>query len=190
MKIMEEIRSYVPCNQQEAGDREVILQALETEQDIFTRKNRLAHMCASAWVVNHQRTKVLMAYHNIYQSWAWLGGHADGEEDLRKVALREVSEESGLHSITAVSQEIFSLEVLPVDGHMKHGAYVPAHLHLNVTYLVEADEEETLTGKADENSGTAWFSPEEAVEKSTEPWIREHIYRKLNEKLRCLQKNT
>ena len=65
-----------------------------------------------------------MIYHNIYDSWAWMGGHADGEEDLFKVAEREAKEESGITDIKAISEEIASIEILPVSGHEKKGKYV------------------------------------------------------------------
>ena len=181
--IIEQIRAYHPVNEQEERDKELILHCLNTEKDIFTRENRIAHMTASAWVVNRSRTKVLMVYHNIYHSWSWLGGHADGEEDLLKVALKEVREESGILHVEPVCKEICSLEVLTVDGHIKKGAYVSSHLHLNVTYLLQADDTDTLHIKEDENSNVAWFSPEDAIAASSEPWFREHIYRKLNDRL-------
>lgn len=189
-QLLRQLAAYRPYNEQEAADRALILECLTAHEDIFSRENRLAHMTASAWVVNRARTKVLMAYHNIYHSWSWLGGHADGDADLLAVALREVSEESGLAAQHVRAADaaggIFSLEVLTVDGHEKRGAYVPSHLHLNVTYLVEADEEELLYIKEDENSGVAWFTPEEALAASTEPWFVERIYRKLNEKVQKL----
>ena len=189
-QLLRQLAAYRPYNEQEAADRALILECLTAHEDIFSRENRLAHMTASAWVVNRARTKVLMAYHNIYRSWSWLGGHADGDADLLAVALREVSEESGLAAQHVRAADaaggIFSLEVLTVDGHEKRGAYVPSHLHLNVTYLVEADEEELLYIKEDENSGVAWFTPEEALAASTEPWFVERIYRKLNEKVQKL----
>ena len=181
--IVEQIRSYRAYNEQEERDKELILHCMESEKDIFTRENRLAHMTASAWIVNEDHTKVLMAYHNIYHSWSWLGGHADGETDLLKVALKEAREESGILHVKPVSSEIYSLEVLTVDGHVKKGAYVSSHLHLNVTYLLQADESDRLHIKEDENSNVAWFPLKEAVAASTEPWFQEHIYRKLNEKL-------
>ena len=181
--LTEHIRSYQPMNEQEERDKELILHCLETEKNIFTRQNRLAHMTASAWIVNPERTKVLMAYHNIYHSWSWLGGHADGETDLLKVALKEAREESGIHHVKPVSEQIYSLEVLTVDGHVKRGEYVSSHLHLNVTYLLQAEETDVLHIKEDENSNVGWFSLEDAVAASTEPWFQEHIYRKLNEKL-------
>ena len=182
-RLKEQIRAYRPVNEQEERDKELILRCLETEKDIFTRENHLAHMTASAWIVNEPRTKVLMAYHNIYKSWSWLGGHADGETDLLKVALKEAQEESGIRHVKPVSEKIYSLEVLTVDGHVKKGAYVSSHQHLNVTYLLQAEETDVLHIKEDENSNVAWFPLEEAVAASTEPWFQEHIYCKLNEKL-------
>ena len=71
-----------------------------------------------------------------------------------------------------------------MEGHEKRGKYVPCHLHLNVTYLLEADAGDALRAKPDENSGVKWFTPEGAVEASSEKWFREHIYNKLNEKMR------
>lgn len=67
---------------------------------------------------------------------------------------------------------------------MKRGKYVSSHLHLNVTYLLIADDMNVLTVKPDENSGVKWFTPDGAVEASSEKWFREHIYNKLNEKMR------
>ena len=186
--LISQIEHYQPWNEQEERDKAMILRCLREQEDIFLRENPWAHMTASAWIVNPERSRVMMAYHNIYNSWSWLGGHADGEEDLLKVALKEVQEESGLHLARAVNGEIYSLEVLTVDGHVKRGAYVSSHLHLNVTYLVEASEEEVLTMKPDENSGVSWFGLEEAVMESSELWFREHIYAKLNEKLKSGQK--
>ena len=129
------------------------------------------------------RSQVLMAYHKLYDSWAWLGGHADGDRDLLAVALREVREESGLTDVRPVSEQIYSLEILSVDGHEKWGRYVSSHLHLNVTYLLEADPAAPICPKPDENSRVGWFSPEDAVAASSEPWFRERIYKKLNKKL-------
>ena len=157
MTLMEQLSAYVPYNEQEARDRALLLECLRREPEVLTRQNPLAHFTASAWIVNPARTRVLMAYHNIYHSWSWLGGHADGESDLLAVALREAREESGIRSARPVLENIFSLEALTVDGHEKRGAYVSSHLHLNVTYLLEADEEEALSIKPDENSGVRWL---------------------------------
>ena len=181
--LIRQIENYHPFNEQEEMDKDLILEWIRKNENAFSRENNVAHITASAWVVNKDRSKVLMIYHNIYNSWSWLGGHADGETDLLSVAIREVKEEAGISYVRPVSEEIFSLESLTVDGHVKKGKYVSSHLHLNITYLLEADSEEQVSVKADENSGVAWFSPEEALEKSTEPWFVEHIYSKLIEKV-------
>lgn len=183
MHLAEQLKSYVPYNEQEEQDKAVMLSLLDTTPDIFTRENKLAHFTASSWLLNKEHTKVLMIYHNIYHSWSWTGGHADGETDLLAVAKREAMEETGVTDIKAVSEEIFSIETLTVDGHEKRGSYVPSHLHLNVTYLLEADEAEVLRIKPDENSGVKWFTLEEAEKASSEPWMVERIYHKLNEKI-------
>ena len=143
--LINQIERYQPFNEQEEADKFLILQWIRENDNAFLRENTVAHMTASAWVVNKDRSKVLMVYHNIYDSWSWLGGHADGETDLLAVALREVKEEAGISHVRPVSEEIFSLESLTVDGHVKKGKYVSSHLHLNVTYLLEADCEEAVS---------------------------------------------
>ena len=84
------------------------------------------------------------------------------------------------------SDGIFSLEILTVDGHEKRGRYVCSHLHLNVTYLFEADPAAPVRSKPDENRAVAWFGVGEVLQKSTEPWFCQRIYSKLMEKVRCL----
>lgn len=183
MPLRDEILAYQPRNEQETQDKDLILSFLDRNNDAFLRSNRVAHMTASAWVTNKDRTKVLMVYHKLYDSWAWCGGHADGEEDLLKVALKECREETGLQTVRPINGKIASLECLTVDGHEKRGEYVPSHLHLNVTYLLEADEEEPLRVCEEENTGVRWFTPEKALAASTEPWFVERIYSKLNARL-------
>ena len=188
--LRQKIEAYIPWNEQEEKDKSVLLKLLETDgEKALFRENVICHLTASAWVINPERTKILMAYHNIYHAWSWLGGHADGVADLLSVALREVAEESGIRKVKALSENIFSIEVLTVDGHEKRGKYVPSHLHVNVTYLLEADDKAALQVKADENSAVAWFPIDEAAEKSVEVWMRERIYEKLNGKLKEWMKN-
>lgn len=179
-----QLTDYLPFNEQEAQDKRLILDALsQYGERLYLRENLIAHLSASAWIVNPARDKVLLAWHNLFRAWSWLGGHADGEADLLQVALREAREESGIEHVRAVSDAIFSIEVLTVDGHEKRGVYVPSHLHLNVTYLLEADEHDALHIKPDENSGVAWFPLEESAQASSEEWMRTRIYEKLNKKL-------
>lgn len=179
MELREQIEKYIPFNEQEERDKEILLKWLDSGEEVFERTNRTAHFTASAWVLNKKRDKVLMIYHNIYDSWAWMGGHADGERNLLKLAMREAAEESGIRDIRPISEDIASLEVVTVMGHEKKGEYVSAHLHLNVTYFFEADEEQELFIKPDENSGVMWIPLDEIKNRSTEKWFIERIYSKL-----------
>lgn len=186
MELLRAIKNYQPFNEQEALDKELILQQLTSNDQVFLRQSKLAHITVSAWIINPDYQKVLMAYHNIYQSWAWLGGHADGETDLKHVILKEIAEESGLTAVEFVTPSLFSLEVLTVDGHQKHGHYVSSHLHLNVTYLLQASDDLPLRIKADENSQVAWLKLSELKQKVSEPWFYDHIYSKLMAKVKTL----
>ena len=186
MGIRQTLADYSPFNEQEEKDRELMLRYLDQFDDLFKRENQLAHFTASSWVVNRDRTKVLMVYHNIYQSWAWMGGHMDGETDFLATAIRETKEETGIEQVTPISQELFSLEILSVDGHVKNGKQVGTHVHLNLTYLLEADETQQTSVKPDENSGVAWMGLEEALTKCSEPYMR-IIYANLNDKLNRMQ---
>ena len=179
MELWDKIKKYIPTNEQEQRDKEQMLVFMQANENCLTRQNSVAHFTTSIWTVNKERTKTLMVYHNIYNSWSWIGGHADGIENLSEVALRELQEETGVKNARLLSDEIFSIETLTVDGHVKKGAYVPSHLHFNVTYLAETDENEILVVNENENQAVKWFTFDEALEASTEPWMVEHVYMKL-----------
>ena len=179
MSWIEDIRKFQPCTEQEQQDKAQMLDYIETHDRVLWRDDPTAHITVSAWTVNEDRTKTLMVYHKIYDSWSWIGGHADGDDDLKAVALRELQEETGIRYVIAADDGIISLEILPVSGHIKRDVYVSSHLHLNVTYLFVADDTQALTINDVENTGVRWFSFEEALRASSEPWMVEHIYRKL-----------
>lgn len=180
--LIRQIEAYTPFNAQETADKARILDFLRSGEDLLTRKNPVAHLTASAWVVSPDRSQVVMVYHNLYRSWSWMGGHADGDSDLLRVAKKEVMEECGLQELTVAAPGIFSLEVLCVAGHEKKGQYLSSHLHLNVTYLFEADPAQPLRVKPDENSGVGWVRVEDIPQKTSEAWFRDRIYSKLCQK--------
>lgn len=191
MQLLRDIETFTPYNEQEIQDKAVILQQLKKDPECFERGAQ-AHMACSIWTIDPSFTQTLLVYHNIYDSWSWIGGHADGEIDLAAVALRELEEETGVTHAHLIhwgelsgssASPIYSLEVLTVNGHEKRGHYVSSHLHLNVTYLAIADPSAPLRIKPDENSGVQWVPLEDAITLSSEPWIRDRIYRKLIDKL-------
>ena len=190
MNLKDQIENYNPYNEQEEKDKQIMLKYFDKFDDVLTRDNEFGHFTASSWAVNKEKTKVLMIYHNIYKSWAWTGGHADGETDLLGVAIRELKEETGVKNVRILDSDIFSLEIICVKGHVKKGKYVPSHVHLNLTYFLEVDENETLQIKADENSGVKWVNIEDVYKTTSEEWMFENIYKKINEKIKNIRRNT
>ena len=184
MRLFDIITNYKPMNQQEEYDRNQMLQFMKNNANYLDRENQIGHFTASMWTVNKERTKTLMVYHNLYNSWSWIGGHADGMENLIEVALKELREETGIKNVRLVTEDVFSLETLSVNGHMRKGVWVPSHLHFNLTFLAEAEETEELAVKEDENSAVQWWTFEEAFKVSTEQWMIENIYKKLIERSR------
>lgn len=156
-ELYQKLKTFQPCNEQEAADQQLMLAYMEQFSNIYERENLFAHMTSSPWIMNHAKDKVLMIYHNIYQSWGWCGGHCDGNRDTILVALKEGKEETGLKNLKLVSEDILAVDILPVPPHTKKEKFVSAHVHLNVTYLCVADESEALNIKPDENSGVAWI---------------------------------
>ena len=184
MYLKESIEKFCPYNEQEEVDRKIMLKYINDFDNILTRQNEYAHFTSSAFVLNKERTKILMIYHNIYNSWAWTGGHSDGDSDLLNVSIKEAKEETGIENVRPISRNIYSIEIVTVDGHEKKGKYIASHVHLNVTYLLEADEDQKIKIKEDENSGVKWFPIDEILKVSSEPWVRDRVYAKIINKMR------
>ena len=104
MDFKKEIEEYSPVNEQEEKDKQFMLNAINDFDDVLTRENEYMHFTSSAFVVNKKRDKVLMIYHNIYDSWGWTGGHVDGQTNFLAVAKREVEEETGLKNIKVLKK--------------------------------------------------------------------------------------
>ncbi len=183
MDYIRQIEAFVPQCEQEAADQRTILQYIRRfPENILTRENVFAHITSSSLILNGSRTRILMIYHNIYRTWAWTGGHADGENDLLGVAMREACEETGLTEVRPLCRELLTLDVLPVFGHFKRGVFVSGHQHLNVSYALIADETAPLHMKPDENSGVRWFDIEDIPRLTqSEPYMT-GVYRRLLER--------
>lgn len=146
--------------------------------DILKRDNEIIHITSSGFVINKDKDKVLMVHHNIFNAWSWPGGHADGEGNLLGVAISEIKEETGVKDIISITNKIVSLDILPVLGHFKKGKYVSSHLHISVAYLVQADENEQVIIKPDENNAVKWIPISEIDIHSSESHMKK-IYNKI-----------
>ncbi len=187
MNYIDLIRTYEPFNEQEKVDQKAILKFIEQTDDHLLRTNLVAHLTSSSIVLNKTHTKVLFAFHNIYQSWSWLGGHLDGDRNLLKVALKETREETGIKHVEPFSDDIFMIDVVYVKNHIKNGQQVGDHLHLNVTFLLIADESDELVIKKDENQDVRWFDLDHVLDYISEERMIP-IYKKAIEKINILIK--
>jgi len=181
-----QIINYIPYNEQEIKDKEYFLFCLKTFDNLITRENKIVHFTSSALVLNKKRNKMLVVHHNTYKALIYPGGHADGEEDLLSVAIREVEEETGIKSVP-ISNNIFSIQCLPVKGHIKKDEYISAHIDLDVMYLLEADDKKILKINESENSLVKWIPLEKSYDKNIVDYIRP-INKKIIEKIKNLNK--
>lgn len=164
--LLGKLTQYKPSDEHEALMVERLLLFVEEHANCFERSLAEGHVTGSAWIVDYRRTFTLLTHHRKLNKWLQLGGHADGDPDILRVALREAREESGLDAIQPVTDEIFDIDIheIPARGD------VVAHLHYDVRFLLEADREIPLA-ISPESKALAWIelgrvaelNPEESV---------------------------
>ena len=172
--------NFTPDGKQEIADHELFLE--RARDPINLTRESDAHFTASAFVLNQDHTKVLAIFHNIYQSWGWMGGHADGDPDLLHVAEKEAEEESGVSHLKLLHPAPISIESIPVLAHVRRGVPVSEHTHLNVTFLFQAEDSADLRIQPDENSGVKWIFLNEFIAASLEPHMQA-IYQKIIDRI-------
>ena len=156
------LTTYQAFDDIEDGERKALLQFLDAFGEFsYDRANLVGHICVSTWIVNKNRNKILMIYHNLFKTWAWVGGHADKDTNLLRVAIKGIQEETSVTKLNALSPYPIDINMMVVHNHYKNGKFVPRHLHPNIVYAFEADENETLRIKPDENSGIMWIKYED-----------------------------
>jgi len=158
MDFVKQIIDYIPINEQETQDKKVILDYIKLfPKTVLLRDNEVAHITSSGFIMNNSLDKALMIHHNIRNTWAWTGGHADGDTDFLHVAIKEAKEETGIINVTPLIPNIASIDIGAVNGHMRKNRYVNPHLHFSIAYILIVDENEKLKINEDENSGVSWF---------------------------------
>jgi 8-oxo-dGTP pyrophosphatase MutT (NUDIX family) len=108
---------------------------------------------ASAWIVDPERTQAVLLHHRKLERWLQLGGHVDGDPDVRRSALREAREESGLRTLRLIAESIYDIDVhrIPARGSE------PAHDHYDVRFALEADPREPLV-RNEESHDVRWIA--------------------------------
>lgn len=135
-----------PERQQTAAE---MLRFIRDTPDCFNRSCRVGHLTGSAWLLHPAGDRVLLTLHHKLQRWLQPGGHADGESDMLRVALREAEEESGISGLVPLEKHIFDLDIHAIPARPCDGE--AAHFHYDVRYLLQAPHERFhLTPESDE----------------------------------------
>lgn len=143
---------YSPQDLSEQNDVQKMLQFLNSHADCFERSCLHGHFTASAFLLNREETKVLLMHHKKHNAWLQLGGHCDGDKDVLAVALKEAREESGIHHILPVSDQIFDVDIHLIPPYKG----VPSHYHYDVRFLMKVNSDEDFV-KNDESNALQWI---------------------------------
>lgn len=152
MALLRELAAYAPAD---ARERDMVVELaafVDAHADCFERRLRIGHVTASAWVVDESSTYALLTHHRKLDRWLQLGGHADGDPDVRRVALREATEESGLTAIRFAHDRIYDVDVHQIPARPDE----PAHTHYDVRFAFIADRRAPLV-VSDESHELAWM---------------------------------
>ncbi len=105
-------------------------------ENLQGKTNLRGHVTASAWIINAERTKVLLTHHRKLGIWVQLGGHTDPGEDWQAAALREAREESGLQDLVLLQDGLYDVDIHEIPAHLE----TPAHFHYDLRFLYQGDD--------------------------------------------------
>lgn len=130
----------------------------------FQRTHVPGHITGSAWIVDRTRQYVLLTHHAKLNKWLQPGGHADGDENVLGVALREAEEETGVKNFLVLHEGIFDIDIHPIPERKD----MVAHDHYDIRFLVEADKQEPLI-ITEESHDLGWIKIEELAKYNDSP---------------------
>ena len=152
-----QLSRYMEKHPENRANAERVLQFVMETPDCFERGHQAGHITGSAWLLNAAADKALLTLHHKLRIWVQPGGHADGDANVLRVALREAEEESGILGLTALSPEIFDVDIHTIPARPTAGE--PEHLHYDIRYLLQAPHESFIISA--ESDALGWFTREE-----------------------------
>jgi ADP-ribose pyrophosphatase YjhB (NUDIX family) len=175
--LLQALAHYQTQYASEAALIERFTRFVQTYPDCFERSLAVGHITGSAWLVNEPGTHVLLTHHRKLNMWVQLGGHADGDTDVQRVAGNEAREESGLRQIEPLSHTIFDIDIhaIPARG------TDPAHLHYDVRFAFRVIGSDPFI-VSDESHALAWcaieqipqLTPEASMHRMAQKWFQQY----------------
>lgn len=160
--LLPKIGRFAAISERDISNAIAVSNFVRHHEDAFERNSNTGHITASAFILNANRTSVLLTHHAKLNCWLQVGGHCDGERDPKAVALKEAREETGLSSLIFLSDDVFDIDIHEIPSNAKD----QVHLHFDIRYLMGADEEEILQITS-ESKDLRWI-PLSALEKYTD----------------------
>ncbi len=164
-QLTQELECYQTSFPEESKFASAFLELLKSP-DAFQRTHLPGHITGSAWIINPDKTKVLLVHHAKLNRWLQPGGHADGDEYVLRVASREAEEETGLKKISVLSPKIYDLDIHRIPTRKDF----PEHLHYDIRYLMQASEDESII-VSEESHDVKWIFLHELEHYNDEPSI-------------------
>ena len=158
--LLTELKKYRPFNEKEKDNVAYIIDFLEHDKDQFVRTNLKQHIVASCYLLNAERTKILLTHHKALGVWLPFGGHSDGEKNSLNVALRETFEESGISNLTLLGNGILDVDIHTIPENTKK--HEPEHKHLDIRFCCATKQ--TDFSVSDESDSLKWFDLSEFFE--------------------------
>lgn len=176
-QLLDKIQGYEILYPSESHTAKRFIELIQDNKNCFERTNAKAHLTGSAWVVNHAGTHALLTHHRKLNMWLQLGGHADGEIDLLRVAMREAYEESGLEKLKPVASAIFDMDIhtIPARGNEAE------HEHFDIRFALQVSGSEVYC-ISDESHDLSWvdinkisnYSNEQTMLRMAHKWLQNH----------------
>lgn len=149
--ILELIHRYAVRYPKEQQTSARLREFVEANKDCFKRELEIGHVTGSAWIINKSGDAALLTHHRKLNIWVQLGGHADGDSNIQRVAEKEAEEESGIENLRVVTSEIFDIDIHEIPERKSE----PAHFHYDCRFLLQAESEDFVV--SDESHDLKWI---------------------------------
>lgn len=164
-ELVQQVENYLPFDQTEKAMCERLLSFMQENENCFERTLLIGHITASAWLLNEKTEEVLLIHHKKLNKWLQPGGHCDGDENVFRVARKEVLEETGIQ-VGPQKEKIFDIDIHSIPE--RKG--VPEHDHYDVRFkFVLQDNIKPIQNE--ESNALEWISIDTIENYTQEPSI-------------------